>query len=125
MARVVSKSIWVLVFCVLIGCQTSQVKLERLRLVEHADDVVLCYSLVDGRFELDQNAVLRELKKREIETCLDTIAEHECPKTKESGQSCVEETKVRVMAELRAVQSAAGTELLIKGFQVGIGVLPF
>ena len=119
------KSIWVLVLALLIGCQSSQVKEERLRLLEQADDIVLCYSLIDDRFQLDQNAVLKELKKRETDSCLNTIAEFECPKTMEVRQSCVEETKARITGELKVVQSAVGTELLIKGVQVGIGVLPF
>ena len=120
-----NKSIWVLVFALLIGCQSSQVKEERLRLVEQAEDVVLCYSLLDDSFQLDQAAVLKELKKREIESCLNTIAEHECPETVDFKQSCVEETTVRVTSKLKADQSAGGTELLIKGVQIGIGVLPF
>ena len=125
MTLVMSKSIWVLVFALLIGCQSSQVKEERLRLVEQADDVVLCYSLLDDSFQLDQTAVLKELGKREIDSCLNTIAEHECPETVDFKQSCLEETKVRVMSKLKADQSAGGIELLIKGVQVGIGVLPF
>ena len=125
MKLVMNKSIWVLVFALLIGCQSSQVKEERFRLVEQADDVVLCYSLLDDSFQLDQTAVLKELKKREIDSCLNTIAEHECPETLDFRQSCVEETTVRVTSKLKADQSAGGTELLIKGVQIGIGVLPF
>jgi len=122
---VMDKSIWVLVFALLIGCQSSQVKEERLRLVEQADDVVLCYSLLDDSFQLDQTAVLKELGKREIDSCLGVIAEYECPATMESRTDCLQKTKVRVSGELQGTQSGASTELLIKGIQVGIGVLPF
>ena len=69
--------------------------------------------------------MLKELKSREVILCLTVIAEHECPETMESRQSCIDETRVRVTGELKAILSAAGTELLIKGIQVGIGVLPF
>ena len=120
-----NKLIWVLGFALLIGCQSAQVKEERLQLVKQVDDVVLCYSLLDNSFQLDQTAVLKELKKREIDSCLNTIAEHECPETLDFRQSCVEETTVRVTSKLKADQSAGGTELLIKGVQIGIGVLPF
>ena len=125
MTPVMNKAIWVLVTVLLAGCQSSQVKEERLRLVEQADDIILCYSLIDDKFQLDQSAVLKELKKREIDSCLNTIAEHECLETLEFKQSCVEEAKVRVMGKLKADQSAGGTEFLIKGVQIGIGVLPF
>jgi hypothetical protein len=125
MKVVMNKLIWVLVFALLIGCQSSQVKEERLRLVEQTDDVVLCYSLLDDSFQLDQTEVLKELKKRQIDSCLNTIAEHECPETVDLKQACVEETKIRVTGKFKADQSTGGTELLIKGVQVGIGVLPF
>ena len=125
MTLVMSKSIWVLVFALLIGCQSSQVKEERFRLVEQADDVVLCYSLLDDSFQLDQTAVLKELGKREIDSCLATIAEYECPKRMESRQQCLEQTKVKVTGDLNSMKSGVGTDLLLKGVQVGIGILPF
>ena len=120
-----NKSIWVLVFALLIGCQSSRVKEERLRLVEQADDVVLCYSLLDDSFQLDQTAVLKELGKREIDSCLVTIAEYECPERMESRQQCLEQTKVKVTGDLNSMKSGVGTDLLLKGVQVGIGILPF
>ena len=125
MKLVMNKSIWVLVFALLIGCQSSQVKEERLRLVEQADDVVLCYSLLDDSFQLDQAAVLKELGKREIDSCLVTIAEYECPKKMEPRQQCLEQTKVKVTGDLNSMKSGVGTDLLLKGVQVGIGILPF
>ena len=120
-----SRSVGILMILLLAGCQSNQVKQEQKRLVEQSDDVVLCYSLIDDQFQLDQTAVLRELKSRGMDSCLTTIAEHECPETMESRQSCMDETKVKVTGELKAVKSAVGTELLLKGVQVGIGVLPF
>ena len=125
MKVVMNKSIWVLVFALLIGCQSSQVKEERLRLVEQADDVVLCYSLLDDSFQLDQTSVLKELGRREIDSCLVTIAEYECPKRMESRQQCLEQTKVKVTGDLNSMKSGFGTDLLLKGVQVGIGILPF
>ena len=125
MKLVMNKSIWVLVFALLIGCQSSRVKEERLRLVEQADDVVLCYSLLDDSFQLDQTAVLKELGKREIDSCLVTIAEYECPERMESRQQCLEQTKVKVTGDLNSMKSGVGTDLLLKGVQVGIGILPF
>ena len=125
MTLVMSKSIWVLVFALLIGCQSSQVREERLQLVQQADDVVLCYSILDDSFQLDQTAVLKELGKREIDSCLVTIAQYECPKKMESRQQCLEQTKVRIAGDLNSVKSGVGTELLLKGVQVGIGILPF
>ena len=115
----------VLPLLLMFGCQSSQVRQERTAIIQNADDVVLCYSLIDNRFQLEQSAVLKELKSREVVSCLTVIAEYECPETMESRQSCIDETRVRVTGELKAIQSAAGTELLIKGIQVGIGVLPF
>ena len=125
MTLVMSKSIWVLVFALLIGCQSSQVKEERLRLVEQADDVVLCYSLLDDSFQLDQTTVLKELERREIDSCLATIAEYECPKKMEPRQQCLEQTKVKVTSDLNSMKSGDGTDLLLKGVQLGIGILPF
>ena len=107
------------------GCQSTQVKQQRLSLVEQADDVVLCYSLIDSSFQLDQKMVLSELKRRGIDSCLATIASHECPSEMDSRQDCLDKTKVRIAGELNASQSPGGTELLIKGVQIGIGVLPF
>ena len=120
-----NKLIWVLVFALLIGCQSAQVKEERLQLVEQVDDVVLCYSLLDNSFQLDQTTVLKELERREIDSCLATIAEYECPKKMESRQQCLEQTKVRVTGDLNSMKSGAGTDLLLKGIRVGIGILPF
>ncbi len=94
-------------------------------MVEQSSDAVLCYSLIDESFNLNQKAVLKELEKREIDSCLNVIADHECPSQMESRQDCLEQTKVRVSSKLQGMQSGASTELLIKGIQVGIGVLPF
>ena len=120
-----NKLIWVLGFALLIGCQSAQVKEERLQLVKQVDDVVLCYSLLDNSFQLDQTTVLKELERREIDSCLATIAEYECPKKMESRQQCLEQTKVRVTGDLNSMKSGAGTDLLLKGIRVGIGILPF
>ena len=120
-----NKSGWSLLCVFLMGCQLSQVRQEQLRLVEQSDDVVLCYSLIDDRFELDENAVLKELKSREIVSCLTTIAEHECPPRMDSRPQCIDQTKLNVTAKLEAMESSGGIELLIKGAQLGIGILPF
>ena len=109
----------------LMGCQLSQVRQEQLRLVEQSDDVVLCYSLIDDRFELDENAVLKELKSRKTVSCLTTIAEHECPPGMDSRPQCIDQTKLNVTTKLEAMESSGGIELLIKGAQLGIGILPF
>ena len=107
------------------GCQSSQVREERLRVVEQSSDAVLCYSLIDESFNLDEKLVLKELDKREIDSCLNVIADHECPAEMKSRPDCLEQTKVRVSSKLQGMQSSGSTELLIKGVQIGIGVLPF
>lgn len=113
------------IFVLLTGCQSAEIIEERRRLVERSDDAVLCYSLIDHRFQLDQNAVLKELKSRSIDSCLTIIAEYECPESMESRQTCIDDTEVRITGEVKGTQSSVGTEFLIKGMQVGIGVLPF
>lgn len=120
-----NKLLWGLTFVIVMGCQSSQVKEERLRVVKQSSDAVLCYSLIDESFNLDEKLVLKELDKREIDSCLNVIADHECPAEMKSRQDCLEQTKVRVASRLQGMQSSGSTELLIKGIQVGIGVLPF
>ena len=109
----------------MLGCESSQVRQERLAIIQSADDVTLCYSIIDERTELDHSAVLRELKHRKVDSCLALISEHECPEVMESRQSCIDETKVRVAGKLTATRSGGGTELFIKGLRFGMGVLPF
>ena len=120
-----NKMLWGLTFVTVMGCQSGQVREERLRVVEQSSDAVLCYSLIDESFNLNEQGVLKELEKREIDSCLNVIADHECPVKMESRQDCLEQTKVRVSSKLQGMQPGVGTELLIKGIQVGIGVLPF
>ena len=67
----------------------------------------------------------KELRKREIDSCLVTIAEYECPKKMEPRQQCLEQTKVKVTNDLNSMKSGDGTDLLLKGVQLGIGILPF
>ena len=120
-----NKLLWGLTFVTVMGCQSGQVREERLRLVEQSPDIVLCYSLIDESFELPQKVVLAELKRRKIESCLPVIAENECPEDMESRQECIDKTKVRLIREMKSTQSGVGTELLIKGFQIGAGAMPF
>jgi len=87
---------------------------------------VLCYSLLDQSSEIDQSLALRELKNRNIDPCLEVIAEHECPPSMKSRQVCKEGSKAKTLSKVDgATASHQGTEILIQGLKVGTSILPF
>ena len=117
---------WIFVVVTLIGCQSNQVKETNQKIVSSADTAVLCYSLLDQSSEIDQSLALRELKKRNVDSCLGVIAEHECPPSMKSRQVCLEERKARILSKVGgSMANHQGTEILLQGVKIGLGVLPF
>ena len=110
----------------LLGCQTLPGKEDKQRLVSAADSVALCYSLMDPSFKIDKSMALRELKNRNITSCLNVIAQHECPESIELRQACIEQSKIKTLADVdRLPNGGQGTELMIQGLKYGTGILPF
>ena len=117
---------WIFAVITLIGCQSNQVKETNQRIVSSSATVVLCYSLLDESSEIDRSLALRELKNRNVDSCLGVIADHECPSSMKSRQVCAEERKARILSKVDGSKAShQGTEILIQGVKIGLGVLPF
>ena len=116
---------WWLGALLLMGCQITTERADVNPVIRDASDSALCYSLIDDQFQLNQQSVLRELRERKIDSCLSAIVENECPQHMISRDKCIEEANVRVTSKLKSSQSSIGTEFLIKGLQIGVGILPF
>ena len=118
--------VWTLVSLLLLGCQTLPGKGGKQRVVQAADSVTLCYSLVDPSFKLDRSMALRELKERHVTSCVEVIAEHQCPKSMDQRPACIEQSKVKTLADVNGSETdGQGTELLIQGLKYGTSLLPF
>ena len=121
-----SDLVWAFVPLLLIGCETVPGKDGKQRVVSATDSVNLCYSLIDQSFKLDRSMALRELKKRDVTSCVNVIAEHECPESIELRQACLEQSKIKTLADVdRLPNGGQGTELMIQGLKYGTGILPF
>ena len=118
--------VWAFVPLLLIGCETVSGKDGKQRVVSATDSVNLCYSLIDQSFKLDRSMALRELKKRDVTSCVNVIPEHECPESIELRQACLEQSKIKTLADVdRPANGGQGTELMIQGLKYGTGILPF
>lgn len=112
----------------LIGCQNSQIVRQESNVISQVDDVVICYSLLDPEMGIDRTEALRSLKQRNITSCLAVIADHECPEDLSDRRECIDRVKVSVMNDVESMSNSStsgGTEILIRGAGMAVGILPF
>lgn len=120
--------LWLATSFLLIGCQNSQIVRQESNVLSQVDDVVICYSLLDPEMGIDRTEALRSLKRRNVTSCLAVIADHECPEDLTDRRDCIDRVKISVMKDVESMSTSStfgGTDILLKGAGMAVGILPF